>query len=193
MLEVDFDMNSDDLLGSFHVPKDFHDLFEENKNYYMWVETVFAKYKFTIQKRDYTFGPNENLPTHPILFWKLFNLKGIDVTTKSGIYAPGPVPNDLHWKKSQITKVEAIPTTEQVTGPFAKIHWGDNFTPILSEKSYIWIKVGDYYITPQFLDVSSFLYREQLLAWEKTGSRSNRLELWIEEEFIPMAINRGVI
>lgn len=193
MLETDFDMNSDDLLGSFYVPKDFHDLFEENKNYYMWVETVFAKYKFTIQKTDYTLGPREMSPTHPLLFWNLFNLKGIDVTKKSGIYAPGPAGNDLHWEKSQITKVEAIPTDEQVMGPFAKIRWDDDYLAVLSERSFIWIKVGDYYITPQFLDVPCFLHREQLLGWEKTGSRSNRLKLWIEEEFIPMAINRGVI
>lgn len=184
-----FKMDEENDLEQFNVGSEFLGQFEANKNYYMWVETIFAKYKFTIQKSDYKFSPTEKLP----MFWKLFNLKGIDVTQKPGIYAPGPVPSDLHWKKLPSIRMQIIPEQEQVMGPFANIFWGDNYESILSEKSYIWTKVGNYYITPNFLDIPSFLYREQLLAWDKTGSRSKRLELWIEEEIIPIAINRGKI
>ncbi len=169
-----FKMDEDYGMGSFWAVSEWHDKFEDNKKYYMWVKTDYDTYRFTVEKKE-----SKNISSDYDV-WKMFNLIGIDA-------------KNLHWEKSQITKVEAIPITEQITGPFSKIHWGNNFTSILSENSYIWIKVGDYYITPQFLDVPSFLYRELLLAWEKTGSRNDQLFLWFEEIIVPMAINRGKI
>ena len=171
-----FEMDEDYGIGSFWAEREFFDEFETNKNYYMWVETDYYKYRFTVERKEF----EKKSSDYDV--WKMFNL--IDIDAKN-----------LHWKKSPPIRMQTIPEQEQVTGPFAKIFWGDNYESILSEKSYIWTKVDNYYITPNFLDIPSFLYRELLLAWEKTGSQNDLLNLWFEEIIvpIPMAINRGKI
>jgi len=173
---VIFKMDEENALEQFNVGLEFLDKFEANKNYYMWVETNYDTYRFTVKKAE----SGSHSSRYWAILWQGFWLNGIDT-------------KNLHWKKSPPIKMQKIPEEEQVTGPFAKNFWGGYYESILSEKWAIWVKVGNYYITPNFKDIPSFLYRELLLSWDKTGSENDQLKIWFEEIIIPMAINRGKI
>lgn len=151
-------------------------LFRPKKNYYMLVTTPFAKYKFKLKMLGF------NLFLQSKLLWESFDLE--EVT----IYKNGKT---IYWDGSSgIRKV--IPEGERIPILDPKI------ASIISAKWPIWINVDRVWITPEFKDVPSFLFRE-LMSYKFDKGSSNRVflpysfQISFEEIYNPVAINREVL
>ena len=143
-------------------------LFRPKKNYYMLVTTPFAKYKFKIKR----------IGVRSKLLWENFDLEGVT------IYKNGKT---IYWDgSSEIRKV--IPEGERI--PILDLQ----IASIISAKWPIWINVGGVWITPEFKDVPSFLFRELMsYKFDKGSYVDYSFQISFEEIYNPMAINREVL
>lgn len=144
-------------------------LFRPKKNYYMLVTTPFAKYKFKIKK----------IGVRSKLLWESFDLEGVTIYYKNG--------KKIYWDgSSEIRKV--IPEGERIPILDPKI------ASIISAKWPIWINVDRVWITPEFKDVPSFLFRELMsYKFDKGSYVDYSFQISFEEIYNPMAINREVL
>jgi hypothetical protein len=145
------------------------DLFVNGKNYYMVVVGImFGRplYKFKIKKIPKFFDNR---------LWENFDLEGLT------IYQNFKTDNAVEWD-GKIKKREVIPEGEKFN------HFDSQIEGILSQKWPIWCNVEGIWITPEFKDVPSFLYRE----WVK-GDLTQNIEISFEEIINPMAINWEVL
>ena len=148
------------------------DLFVNGKNYYMTVIGInsfgntITNYEFKIKKIPRFFDNR---------LWENFDLEGLR------IYQNSNTEDAVVWD-GKIKKRGVIPEEEKFS------HFDLQIESILSQKWPIWSKVEGFWITPEFKDVPSFLYRE----WVR-GNLLQDIEISFEEIINPMAINREVL
>lgn len=145
--------------------------FRPEKSFYMLVTTPFAKYKFKIKK---------TLPVRRMSksLWGNFDLKGVT------IYKNGKT---IYWDGSSLIR-KIIPVGERIPILDPQI------VSIISAKWPIWINVEGVWITPDFKDVPSFLFRELMsYKFDKGSFVDHSFQISFEEFYNPMAINREVL
>ena len=151
------------------------DLFVNGKNYYMKVIGInsfghtITTYEFKIKKIPQFFDNR---------LWKNFDLEGLIIFNP---YETSITEDTVVWD-GKIKKRQVIPEEEKFS------HFDSQIESILSQKWPIWSKVEGVWITPEFKDVPSFLYREWVM-----GNLLQDIEISFEEIINPMAINREVL